>query len=171
MADHVDTVLAQWARRRPDLDTTPMAVLGRLSRLTRLVEAQQQQTFARHELDASSFDVLATLRRSEPPHELTAGQLAAASMVTSGAVSQRLDRLETKGLVLRRRGDVDTRTVLVTLTTTGMAAVDAALPAHLDTGRGLLAPLADHQTEALAEALRTLLTHLEHVEAPARQTA
>ena len=163
MADHVDVVLEQWARRRPDLDTTPMAVLGRLSRLTRLVEAQQQATFARHDLDPSSFDVLATLRRADPPHELTPGQLAAASMVTSGAISQRLDRLQSKGLIRRRRGDVDTRTVLVTLTAAGQAATDAALPDHLGTGRGILEPLSDQDVEHLAHLLRTLLTHHENL--------
>ncbi|MEJ5913461.1 MarR family winged helix-turn-helix transcriptional regulator [Pseudokineococcus sp. 1T1Z-3] len=161
MSDHVDDVLAQWARQRPDLDTTPMAVLGRLSRLTRLVEARQQATFARHGLDAPSFDVLATLRRAEPPHELTAGQLAASSMVTSGAVSQRLDRLEVRGLVRRRRGDVDTRTVHVSLTTAGRAAVDAALPDHLGAGADLLDPLAGDDAEHLARLLRTLLVRHE----------
>lgn len=170
MADHVDVVLEQWARRRPDLDTTPMAVLGRLSRLTRLVEARQQATFARHDLDAPSFDVLATLRRADPPHELTPGQLATAAMVTSGAISQRLDRLESRGLVRRRRGDVDTRTVLVMLTAAGQAAIDAALPDHLETGRGLLAPLADHHVEDLARLLRTLLARHEDVEVPARRS-
>ncbi|WP_298989779.1 MarR family winged helix-turn-helix transcriptional regulator [uncultured Pseudokineococcus sp.] len=161
MSDHVDVVLAQWARQRPDLDTTPMAVLGRLARLARLVEARQQATFARHDLDAPSFDVLATLRRSDPPHELTAGQLASASMITSGAVTQRLDRLEAKGLVSRRRGDVDTRTVLVTLTAAGRSAVEAALPDHLDTGRRVLAPLADRDVERLAHLLRDLLAEHE----------
>lgn len=161
MSDHVDLVLSQWARQRPDLDTTPMSVLGRLSRLTRLVEAQQQATFARHHLDAPSFDVLATLCRSDPPHELTPGQLATASMVTSGAISQRLDRLEAKGLVSRRRGDVDTRTVLVALTPAGRSAVEAALPDHLDTGRHALAPLTEQDVDHLARLLRDLLTGLE----------
>lgn len=161
MRDHVDLVLEQWARQRPDLDTAPMAVLGRLSRLVRLVEARQQATFARHGLDAPSFDVLATLRRSDPPHELTPGRLAAASMVTSGAVSQRLDRLEARGLVTRRRGDVDTRTVLVSLTAAGRAAVEAALPDHLETGRRALAPLADADVDRLARLLRELLAAQE----------
>ncbi|WP_299038353.1 MarR family winged helix-turn-helix transcriptional regulator [uncultured Pseudokineococcus sp.] len=171
MADHVDEVLAQWSRQRPDLDTAPMAVLGRLSRLTQVVEARQRATFAAHDLDAASFDVLATLRRSDPPHELTPGRLAASSMVTSGAVTQRLDRLEARGLVRRRRGDVDTRTVLVSLTEAGRAAVEGVLPDHLATGRDLLGPLDDDQRAQLADLLRALLTAHEAAPDPDRTGA
>ena len=95
--DHVDRVLAQWARQRPDLDVSPMAVIGRLSRATRLIDAELRRTFAAHGLDAASFDVLATLRRSDPPHRLTPAALMRSAMVTSGAVTQRLDRLEERG--------------------------------------------------------------------------
>lgn len=157
MGDHVDEVLAQWARERPDLDASPMAVLGRLSRLTRVVEACQRATFTRHGLDAASFDVLATLRRAGSPYALTPGQLARSAMVTTGAITQRLDRLQERGLVCRSPGPTDARSVLVTLTDTGRGVIDTALPDHLATEEQLLGPLdAEHRTR-LAELLAALL--------------
>lgn len=164
MPDHVDLVLRQWAARRPDLDVAPMGVFGRLSRLARLVHAEQQRTFAAHGLDAPSFDVLATLRRSDPPHALTPGELVRASMVTSGAVSQRLDRLAARGLVTRERSEADGRSQVVTLTREGRDLVDRVLPDHLATEERLLAGLTPRQQEQLARTLRTLLEHLGDVE-------
>src|SRR4029450_4416013 len=98
MADHVDFVLEQWATERPDLDMAPMGVVGRLLRLTRRIDAELDRTFSAHGLDRPAFDVLATLRRAGSPHRLTPAQLMRASMVTSGAITQRLDRLEGPGL-------------------------------------------------------------------------
>ncbi len=164
MADHVDEVLAQWARERPDLDVSPMAVFGRLSRLTRVIEARQRATFARHGLDAASFDVLATLRRAGSPYALTPGQLARSAMVTTGAVTQRLDRLQVRGLVCRSPGPTDARSVLVTLTGAGRVLIDAALPDHLDTEEQLLDPVDAEQRIRLAELLSALL--LPHEQAP-----
>ncbi len=157
MADHVDMVLAQWAAQRPDLDVSPMAVIGRLSRLSRVVDARLGSTFAEHGLDRASFDVLATLRRSDPPHRLTPTELMASSMVTSGAITQRLDRLEEKGLITRERSEADGRAVVVTLTPAGRAALDAALPDHLETERALLEGLPAEDLEVLAGLLRRLL--------------
>lgn len=157
MADHVDKVLAQWARERPDLDVSPMAVLGRLSRLTRVVEARQRASFAQHGLDAASFDVLATLRRAGSPYALTPGQLARSAMVTTGAITQRLDRLEASGMVSRSPGPTDARSVLVTLSDAGRVVIDAALPDHLATEEQLLAPVDAEQRMRLAELLSTLL--------------
>lgn len=157
MADHVDEVLAQWTRERPDLDVSPMAVLGRLSRLIRVIEARQRATFARHGLDAASFDVLATLRRAGSPYALTPGQLARSAMVTTGAITQRLDRLQDRGLVCRSPGPTDARSVLVTLSDTGHGVIDAALPDHLDTEDQLLVPLDAEQRIRLAELLSVLL--------------
>ncbi len=160
MADHVDEVLAQWSRERPDLDVSPMAVLGRLSRLTRVVEARQRATFARHGLDAASFDVLATLRRAGSPCALTPGQLARSAMVTTGAITQRLDRLQERGLVSRSPGPTDARSVLVTLTDAGREILDAVLPDHLATEELLLEPIDAQQRTQLAELLsRLLLPH------------
>ncbi|MFI9594688.1 MarR family winged helix-turn-helix transcriptional regulator [Nonomuraea sp. NPDC052265] len=160
MADQVDYILRQWHAQRPDLDVSPMAVIGRLSRLSRLIEAELGRTFAEHGLDRASFDVLATLRRSDPPHRLTPAALMRASMVTSGAVTQRLDRLESRGLVRRTPSDSDGRGVHVTLTAEGLALIDRALPDHLATEQRLLAALTGRRREQLAATLRDLLESL-----------
>ncbi|GGP44020.1 MarR family winged helix-turn-helix transcriptional regulator [Streptomyces melanogenes] len=160
MTDHVDLLLAQWGERRPDLDVSPMAVIGRLKRLSRLIEAELRRTFAEHGLDPASFDVLATLRRSAPPHLLTPAELMRSAMVTSGAVSQRLDRLEARGLVTRSPSPSDGRVVEVALTAEGRALVDRALPDHLATEERLLAALGTDRRDALADTLRELLESL-----------
>ncbi|MFI7000933.1 MarR family winged helix-turn-helix transcriptional regulator [Nocardia sp. NPDC050175] len=160
MTDHVDHVLAQWQDQRPDLDVSPMAVLGRLSRLSQLTGAELRKTFTAHGLDPASFDVLATLRRSEPPHSLTPTELMHSAMVTSGAITQRLDRLEDRGLVRRSRSESDGRGIRVDLTDTGRTLIDDALPDHVATEERLLAPLNPKQRAALADALRTLLESL-----------
>ncbi|MGF1430196.1 MarR family winged helix-turn-helix transcriptional regulator [Kitasatospora sp. LaBMicrA B282] len=160
-ADHVDFVLAQWARQRPDLDTSPMAVLGRIKRLSRVVEAAQRRTFALHGLDLAGFDVLATLRRSDPPHRLTPAELMRSAMITSGAVSQRLEKLEERGLVTRAPSATDGRVVHVALTEAGRELIDRALPDHLATEQRLLAALDGTERAGLAAALRALLLDLE----------
>ncbi|MBY8849414.1 MarR family winged helix-turn-helix transcriptional regulator [Saccharothrix longispora] len=160
MADHVDLVLDQWRAQRPDLDVSPMAVIGRLSRLARLVDGRLGATFAAHGLDRASFDVLATLRRSGPPHRLTPTGLMRASMVTSGAITQRLDRLEARGLVTRGPSEVDGRGVVVELTPEGLRLVDDTLPDHLATEHDLLGALSAREREELAAALRTVLESL-----------
>ncbi|MEV0073799.1 MarR family transcriptional regulator [Amycolatopsis sp. NPDC050768] len=157
MADHVDSVLAQWAAQRPDLDVSPMAVIGRLKRVSRLIDTELARTFAKHGLDAASFDVLATLRRSDPPHRLTPTELMRTAMVTSGAVTQRLDRLEDRGLIARSRSETDGRGIVVALTVEGQALIDCALPDHLDTEHRVLDALDPPAQAALADALRVLL--------------
>ena len=159
MTDHVDKILAQWAERRPDLDASPMAVCGRLTRLARLVTAEQGKTFAKHGLDRSSFDVLATLRRAGHPH-LTPAELMHAAMVTSGAISQRLDRLEERGLVTRSNSREDRRVVEVALTPEGLNLIDRALPDHLATEERLLTALSGEGRAELAAMLKTLLVSL-----------
>ncbi|MER6998372.1 MarR family transcriptional regulator [Streptomyces sp. NPDC000410] len=161
MADHVDLVLRQWADQRPDLDVSPMAVIGRLKRLSQLIDAELRRTFAAHGLDAASFDVLATLRRSGPPHRLTPAELTRAAMVTSGAITQRLDRLEERGLVTRTPSPSDRRVVDVTLTDSGRDLIDQALPDHLATEHRLLAALSSEDRGTLADSLRRLLESLE----------
>lgn len=156
----MDLLLAQWGERRPDLDVSPMAVIGRLKRLSRLIEAELRRTFAEHGLDPASFDVLATLRRSAPPHLLTPAELMRSAMVTSGAVSQRLDRLEARGLVTRSPSPTDGRVVEVALTAEGRALIDRALPDHLATEERLLAALGTDRRDALADTLRELLESL-----------
>jgi len=125
-----------------------------------LISAELRRTFALHGLDPSSFDVLATLRRAEPPHRLTPAQLMRSSMVTSGAITQRLDRLQARGLVARTPSESDGRGVHVALTDDGRALIDQALPDHVETENRLLAALTRTQREALADALRDLLESL-----------
>jgi DNA-binding MarR family transcriptional regulator len=161
--DAVDLILAQWARERPDLDCSPMGIIGRITQLQREVHLAQRTTFARHGLDAPSFDVLAALRRAGAPYQLTPTALMRTALVTSGAITQRLDRLEERGLITRERSDADGRAVVVTLTATGRAALDAALPDHLETERRLLDALPDADREQLAALLRRLLVALGRV--------
>ncbi|MFB6888519.1 MarR family winged helix-turn-helix transcriptional regulator [Kitasatospora sp. NPDC056327] len=155
--DHVDRVVRQWRAERPDLDVSPMEVIGRLKRLSRLVDAELKETFARHDLDFASFDVLATLRRSGPPYRLTPTALMQCAMVTSGAISQRLDRLEARGLVTRTPSGSDGRSRDVALTDEGYALIDRALPDHLATEERILAGLDEPRTAAFVEALRVVL--------------
>ncbi len=157
MADHVDLVLEQWARERPDLDTSSMAVVARLSRLAVLAGAEMRRTFERHGLDPAQFDVLATLRRAG---DLTPAELTRASMVTSGAISQRLDRLEARGLLRRRPSPRDGRSTVVELTGPGRDLIDAALPDHVATMDRLLAGMGDDERDALARTLGNLLESL-----------
>lgn len=161
MTDHVDRILEQWAEHRPDLDVSPMAVFGRLSRLSRLVDAELRRTFTAHGLDGASFDVLATLRRSGPPHRLTPTELMSASMVTSGAITQRVDRLVTRGLVERTPSESDGRSLAVALTDEGRALIDETLPDHVATEHRLLSALTPEQRATLAETLRTLLESID----------
>ena len=154
--DHVDRILAQWRVERPELDTTPMAVIGRLSRASASVDARLAATFAAHGIDAATFDVLATLTRQGPPYRLTPAELAADSMITSSAVAQRLNRLETLGFVTREPNPSDGRGKLVQLTAAGRALLDRVLPEHLATEEFLLAPLAAGERATLAGLLARL---------------
>lgn len=156
----MDFILRQWATQRPDLDVSPMAVIGRLKRVSLLVDGELRRTFATHDLDRSSFDVIATLRRSPEPHSLTPAELMESAMVTSGAITQRLDRLEKRGLVVRRPSEVDGRSVRVTLTEAGRQLVDETLPDHLATEGRLLAALSPAERTALADTLRKMLESL-----------
>jgi DNA-binding MarR family transcriptional regulator len=154
--DHVDSILNQWARERPDLDTSPMAVIGRLSRAAATVEARLAANYARHGIDAATFDVLATLVRQGEPHEMTPAHLAADAMITTSAVAQRLNRLESRGLIIRRADPSDGRGKLVRLTPAGKETVNRALPDHLATEAALLSPLDKGQRDTLAHLLSLL---------------
>ena len=154
MTDHVDGIVQQWHRERPELDVSPMHVLGRLSRVAQQAERRLEGNFSRHGLDAGSFDVLATLRRNGPPYTLSPKDLAASAMITSSAVAQRLNRLEDRGLITRAKSSVDGRGTEVTLTQQGRDLVDATLPTHLAAEEELLAGLSASERHALADLLR-----------------
>ncbi|XRQ15147.1 MarR family winged helix-turn-helix transcriptional regulator [Actinomadura welshii] len=160
MADAVDAILAQWARERPDVDASPMGVVGRISRAQQLLGRELKAFFAERGLETWEFDVLATLRRHGAPYELTAGALLKAAMVTSGAITNRIDRLEAKGLVERVRDTGDRRSVRIRLTGPGLALVDELVAAHTANEERLLAALDPAARERLAGALRTLLESL-----------
>ncbi|MGI5154491.1 MarR family winged helix-turn-helix transcriptional regulator [Microbispora sp. CA-102843] len=160
MGDAVDLLMAQWARERPDLDVWPMGVMGRIARLSRLLDRELKEFFAAYGLERWEFDVLATLRRSGPPYELTAGALNRAAMVTSGAITNRIDRMAGKGLVERIPDEDDRRSIRVRLTDRGLALVDQVLEPHVANEARLLASLDPGEREHLAGALRTLLASL-----------
>lgn len=160
MADAVDAIIAMWARERPDLDPAPMGIVGRISRLSRLLDKELKEFFAGHGLEFWEFDVLATLRRSGAPHELSPGALLKTAMVTSGAITNRVDRMEAKGLVERRPDPADRRGVLIRLTPAGLALIDDLMPKHIANERRLLADLAAEDRRQLGDLLRVLATGL-----------
>jgi DNA-binding MarR family transcriptional regulator len=157
LRDEVDDLVAAWHTQRPDLDVAPLQVLSRVSRLARHLDIARRGAFAAHDLESWEFDVLSALRRSGPPFQLTPGALLRATLVTSGTMTNRIDRLAGRGLVRREPDPRDRRGVLVTLTRQGAAVVDAALAGLLDSERKLLAALDEEERQVLATMLRTLL--------------
>ena len=159
--DAVDRFVAQWARERPDLDLAPMALIGRLGRLSALGTAVIEAGLAKHGLKLGEFDVLASLRRAGKPYELTPGALIRQLMLSSGAMTNRLDRLESNGLVQRAPDPADRRGVIVRLTPEGHKVVDDAVTDHVTTEAGLLEPLSASERAALDRLLRKLLEPLD----------
>jgi len=155
--DEVDEIVEAWRRERSDLDVEPLQILSRVSRLADVLDDRRAAAFVDHALQAHEFDVLAALRRSGEPFELTAGELCAATHVTSGTMTSRLDRLVARKLVLRRADEDDGRLVLVRLTAAGRRRVDGALTALLHSERELLANLTLAKRDRLAATLRELL--------------
>lgn len=157
LRDEVDDLVAQWHGERPDLDVSPLQVLSRLSRLARHLDRARRAAFAAHGLEPWGFDVLSALRRQGPPYQLSPGALLHATLVTSGTMTNRIDRLADAGLVSRHRDPQDKRGVLVALTEQGRQVVDAALDGLLDRERHLLTGLDAGQQAELAGLLRVLL--------------
>jgi DNA-binding MarR family transcriptional regulator len=155
--DEVDRIVAAWRRERPDLDVSPLHVLSRVTRLARHLDRHRCAAFAAHALEPWEFDVLAALRRAGPPYELSPGQLTAETLVTSGTMTNRLDRLEGRDLVRRRPDPADGRGVIVRLTDEGRMLVDTALEDLLDRERGLLSGLDKESVASLTPALRRLV--------------
>ncbi|TPM98108.1 MarR family transcriptional regulator [Mesorhizobium sp. B2-1-3A] len=156
--DRAAKAVEQWKRERPDLDVSPMAVLGRLNEASSLIARDRlAPLFARFGLQAGEFDVLATLRRSGAPYALTPTALYEATMVTSGAMTNRLDRLEKAGLIVRGPHPNDRRGIVVRLTGKGLALIDEALTAHVANEHEILAGLSDAEREMLARLLGKLI--------------
>jgi DNA-binding MarR family transcriptional regulator len=154
--DEVDRLIAAWQRERPDLDTGPMEVLSRVTRLARHLDRRRRRAFSRHGLEPWEFDVLAALRRCGEPYRLSPGQLLQETMVTSGTMTNRVDRLVARGLVSRATHPQDRRGVLVQLTADGSQTVDSALRDLLDAERDILTTLPPGDRHQLAELLRCL---------------
>jgi DNA-binding MarR family transcriptional regulator len=161
MQDEVDRLIQAWQRERPDLDVAPMHVLSRVTRLARHLDRHRSAAFDRHGLESWEFDVLAALRRAGTPYQLSPGRLLRATGVTSGTMTNRVDRLAARGLVERTDHPEDRRGVLVGLTELGGTTVDAALADLLTAERALLAGLPRAQQDQLAAMLRTLLEPYE----------
>lgn len=156
--DRAAKAVEQWKRERPDLDVSPMLVLGRLNEASSLIARERlAPLFARFGLQAGEFDVLATLRRSGQPYALTPTALYEATMVTSGAMTNRLDRLEKAGLTLRGPHPNDRRGIVVQLTEKGLALINEALAAHVANEHEILAGLTGAERETLAQLLEKLI--------------
>lgn len=161
MQDEVDRLVTAWGRERPDLDVRPLEVLSRVTRLSRHLDRARRTAFAEHELEVWEFDVLAALRRAGRPYVLSPGQLLGQTLVTSGTMTNRIDRLESRGLVQRMPDPADRRGVHVRLTPRGKERVDSALADLLAREKELLAALTPRQQETLSGLLRQLVRPFE----------
>ena len=159
-SDGVDAILDQWQRERPDLDTSPIGVIGRISRLCREIERRLEPVYAASGLEPGWYDVLATLRRAGPPYRLRPTDFAATLMLTTSGTTKRLDRLEAAGHVTREPDPSDRRGVLIALTAQGRRLIDKAAGKHLANERHILSGLSAAEQRQLAGLLRKLSTTL-----------
>ena len=154
--DGVDAILEQWRRERPELDSSPIGVIGRISRLARELEQRLEPVYRDHGLEPGWHDVLATLRRNGPPYQLRPSEFTDQLMLTSSGTTKRLDRLEQAGLITRTPDPNDRRGTLITLTPKGLRLIDSVTEAHLDNERRLLGALSEAEQRRLADLLRKL---------------
>lgn len=159
--DHVDKILEQWHRERPELSIGPMGTIGRIKRLHQYLMLGMGKTWAAHGLNAASFDVLATLRRAGSPYALSPGDLMAATMVTSGTMTNRVDQLEKAELIERVRNPADGRGFLVSLTEKGFEVIDAAVTEHVSTQAKLVSNLSNDERAQLDDLLKRFLKDFE----------
>ncbi|MFD6972806.1 MarR family winged helix-turn-helix transcriptional regulator [Streptomyces sp. NPDC059949] len=155
--DAVDAITAQWFAVRPDLDTAPMAVFGRIYRISKAVGDAVEERYARFGISRGEFDVVATLRRSGDPYTLSPRQLSATLMLTTGGMTGRLDKLEKAGLLCRKPDPHDRRGLQVTITDRGLALVDEAVGAGLEVQRAALTGFTDEEVDTFTGLLRKLL--------------
>jgi DNA-binding MarR family transcriptional regulator len=158
--DEVDELVEAWHRERADLDLAPVEVFSRVGRLARLLDKARREAFSAHKVETWEFDVLAALRRAGKPYQLTPGALLRQTMVTSGTMTNRVDRLAERGYVERSADPSDRRGVLVTLTATGKKTVDGAFESLLASERELLGALPDADHAQLAALLKRLMVPL-----------
>lgn len=161
-ADRIDHILGQWQQELPQVDISPLAVTGRILRMARLLEKHRETLLADYGLSVWSFDVLATLRRQGPPYQLKPTDLYGLLMLSSGAMTNRIDRMEQDGLVERLRDAEDRRSVIVQLTPKGIELAEAVMPVLFAKERDLLAQFTDpDELETFVVLLKRLLLSLE----------
>ncbi|WP_234495824.1 MarR family winged helix-turn-helix transcriptional regulator [Vibrio maritimus] len=159
--DAIDRVVEQWAKQKPELDTDPMAMMGRLMRIAKYMETKVADLHKKYDLKLGEFDVLATLRRSGKPYRLTPSELIDTMMLTSGAMTNRLDKLETKGLILREHSKEDRRSVTVQLTKDGFILIDKLIEEHADVQKSLVKSMTSAQKKQANQLLKVWLSQYE----------
>ncbi|NRA19777.1 MAG: MarR family transcriptional regulator [Oceanospirillaceae bacterium] len=159
--DKVDKIIQQWNTQRPDLDVSSMALIGRVKRVGAHLTNEMAKTFAQHQLNSASFDMLATLRRSGEPYALSPNELIQTMMVTSGTMTNRIDQLVKRGLVERIANPNDGRSFIIALTAAGFKLIDEAVTAHVATQKKLTSSLSDSERQRLNTLLTKFLAELE----------
>ncbi|CRL59400.1 MarR family transcriptional regulator [Proteus mirabilis] len=159
--DRIDRITEQWQRERPDLDISPMGLIGRLGNITLHLSREMEKVFSQFGLNTSSFDVLATLRRAGNPYTLSPGEMLSTLMVTSGTMTNRIDQLEKAGWVIRKVNPEDGRSFLVSLTPQGLELINQVIEAHVNNQKRLVAGLSQQEQQALNELLKVFLNSLE----------
>lgn len=159
--DAIDRVVEQWVKEKPELDTQPMAIMGRLIRIAKHMETRVADLHKHYDLKMGEFDVLATLRRAGAPYRLTPSALIDSMMLTSGAMTNRLDKLEKKGLISREHSREDRRSVTVELTPEGLQLIDKLILEHVAVQQGFICGLSEEDTIQLNKALKALLPQFE----------
>ena len=160
-ADHVDGLVAQWAAERPDLDTGALAIAARILRLERFLARGSARVLADHDLNEGEFNVLTALRRAGPPYRMTPTELYRGLLLSSGAMTNRIDRLEQRAFVRREPDPADRRRTLVVLTDGGRQVVDHAVEAHVRAATARFAVLDAAEQDTLNDLLRTVLLSVE----------
>ncbi|OBT28620.1 MarR family winged helix-turn-helix transcriptional regulator [Vibrio splendidus] len=159
--DAIDRVVEQWAKEKPELETEPMAMMGRIMRIAKYMETQVAELHKKYDMKLGEFDVLATLRRSGKPYRLTPSELIGSMMLTSGAMTNRLDKLEAKGLISREHSKEDRRSVSVQLTKDGLILIDQMMTEHVETQKTLVKSLSASQKKNTNQLLKTWLSAYE----------
>ncbi|MCL9777422.1 MarR family winged helix-turn-helix transcriptional regulator [Vibrio methylphosphonaticus] len=159
--DAVDRVVTQWAKEKPELETEPMAMMGRMMRLAKYMETQVAEVHKKYDLKMGEFDVLATLRRSGSPYQLTPSELINSMMLTSGAMTNRMDKLESKGYISRTHSKEDRRSVRVKLTDEGLVLIDKMMEEHVEVQQTLVKSLSKPQKKNINQLLKHWLAQFE----------
>ncbi len=161
MVDAIDRVIVQWEKEKPHLDTQPMAMMGRVLRIAKHLESSVAQLHKRYDLKIGEFDVLATLRRSGEPYSLTPSDLINSLMLTSGAMTNRVDKLDSKGLIARTHSQEDRRSVTVQLTEKGFHLIEEVMDEHVKLQHDLVASLSEEEKEQMNQVFKTWLGQFE----------